>query len=145
MNRELKFRVWDKLSKRYLEITPFSRHHYVLDLEGNFMNLQNGSGGDEYLVEQYTGLKDKTGKEIYEGDLVKHRNDWECPQNTYLNDGVKLITGEIYGDYPILGFKFIRPDMADLETGVVMNVMHGRYTQVIGNINENPELLENMS
>jgi len=69
--RTLKFRAWDKLEKRFIYPDKGYQGHYVLDLNGRFQNLQNGSGGDEYAVQQFTGEYDKNNTPIYEGDIVK--------------------------------------------------------------------------
>lgn len=71
MNR-LKFRVWDKLEKQFIYSHQGYQGHYVLTLKGEFYNLQNGSGGNEYVVQQWTGQQDKDGVDIYEGDILQY-------------------------------------------------------------------------
>ncbi len=66
-----KFRVWDKLEKRFIYPDKGYQGHYILTLDGKFQNLQNGSGGSEYDVQQFIGILDKNMNEIFEGDVVK--------------------------------------------------------------------------
>ena len=66
-----KFRVWDRLEQRFIYPDKGYQGHYTLSLDGKFQNLQNGSGGNEYDVQQFLGILDKNMKEVYEGDVVK--------------------------------------------------------------------------
>ena len=104
MQRQLKFRAWDKLEKRFTYPDKGYQGHYVLTLNGEFWNLQNGSGGDEYVVQQWTGLKDSKGKDIYEGDVVRY----ELDENVYIqklklgNNGLDMIDTRSYSTHLIV-------------------------------------------
>jgi len=123
MSREIKFRAWDKkykemssfetmMSRRHLAITPKLRHDQfiVLPLHENVVLMQ------------FTGLNDKNGKEIYEGDIIA--------DDTYGN-----YTAEWSGYYCQFLLTHVELDPYDLTKYKADRI------EVIGNIYENPELL----
>lgn len=126
--RELKFRVWDKLTENFIYPTKYHQWHYISISDGKFYNLQNNSGGDEYVVHQFTGLKDKNGKEIYEGDIV--RVHYVLGKDV----GVVVWSDCLFG-YEI---SYKRERHGESESLRAENL---RY-EVIGNVFEQPELLE---
>lgn len=74
--REIKFRAWDKINNKYTQNTKFGNFDYSNTLNGIFED-------ENFIFEQITGLKDKTGKEIYEGDILHLKNHWPCKVEFY--------------------------------------------------------------
>ena len=133
MNNRFKFRVWDKLAERMIYPHNDNQQHFIIDLNGRFHNLQNGSGGDDYVIQQYTGLTDNNDKEIYEGDILK--NHYDVGNNII---GQVLYESD-HGGY-IFQWKRIRKgrgqDYKNLNCDVAFESV------IIGNIFEHSELLK---
>lgn len=142
--REIKFRVWDKLTKR-MHICGEDVHDTIsFEIETNkayYYNLQNGCGSlredSDYVLMQYAGLKDKNGKEIYEGDIVLYQ-DWEqCYEgggnDSFINKGIV--------EYNESNCCFNVTERATID---IEDVLYegNEDLEVIGNIYDNPELLE---
>lgn len=150
--REIKFRAWDKETKKIYPINTLGMpgatftHHaeksVVADEDGNECETTFKSLCDFELM-QYTGLKDKNGVEIYEGDVVKHKDihfpaEVKFGVGTY-DSGVYRYQGffldawsEIYGDSG-------RYEKNGKDTDATGSMLFD--CEVIGNIYENPELL----
>ena len=93
-----------------------------------YYNLQNGCGSPEtYELMQYTGLKDKNEKEIYEGDIVNILDE-----NTNEDESYVVKYSDIDGRYELEGEGYI------LHFGNIFSYQ----CEIIGNIYDNPELLE---
>lgn len=130
MSREIKFRAWSNEHNRYCDFV-------TLDENGKWIGWIKSNGvyltTPDIVLEQDTGLKDKNSKEIYEGDIVQEEIDF----NSKLTDGVFKYEvywdndGFFWGLEPI-GLSSIHNELWETNQSI----------EVIGNIHENPELME---
>lgn len=124
-----KFRVWDKLDKEIYEVGEIHWFRGEFDFIGDGITFKRDA--DEVELMQSTGLHDKNGKEIFEGDIVQFEDCYEVSDFLYINTGIiEWCQG---------GFHVTNRDsvlMEDLLDGDSLDVT------IIGNIYENPELFE---
>ncbi len=137
MSREIKFRAWDINNRVMLHS---SEGESPKDASEDFLLvIQNGVlywdipdmgcyGGGEWTrkqgkfeIMQYTGLKDKNGNEIYEGDVIGGLRE------SHWHNGKHVVLEKVEWNHFKSGFCITNDDMKDCE--------------VIGNIHDNPELL----
>ena len=123
--RELKFRAWDNLEERMRKVVS-------LHWQGDKLVSARLEGENEpipiegrLVIEQSTGLEDMDGVKIYEGDIVKVEGDAEIYRVEWIYSGFGLEPRYNSPLYPILG-----------------NVKLRKKIEVIGNVHENPELVE---
>jgi len=141
MNREIKFRAWDTELEFFADPVL-----YFVGLDGSawFNNCEGGEDSmhdqsSKLIVEQFIGLYDKNGKEMFEGDIV--RNFWTCKHKdtgkpptytiVFKEGSFQFWAGEEHGNYKSVSkiwwpAEYAKPD----------------NWEVIGNIHETPELLE---
>lgn len=130
MNREIKFRCWDSNEKKWLK--NFEIHMYDGEShlhENYYTELNDDDEPNRYIISQYIGVNDKNGKEIYEGDII------ESSFYKYEIKYVKLDGGCGCGrqNSPGDGLGFNIP-WYEIE----------KYS-IVGNIFENPELIEDIN
>jgi len=118
MSIERRFRIWDHIHKEFANPEKF----LMIANTGEVMASCTG----EYTIQQYTGLKDKNGKGIYEGDIVI----WKHPME----------------DVGVVNFGNSSPNMSvfylDVKRLGECLFQDDDIYEVIGNIFENPELLK---
>lgn len=111
--RAIKFRAWD--GERMKEVLTLGLHERFISTPKTVAPIE------EFKLMQYTGLKDKNGKEIYEGDILKVCN-W-------------------YGKGGMVGSVYMEEGIWFGATDYLYSAIQTNKAEVIGNIYENPELL----
>ena len=130
--REIKFRAWNP---KYSEMVYFDWHD--ID-DGCCYTGQNPiSELEDVPVMQFTGLHDKNGKEIYEGDIVKSHGKYPLTLHTH----PKHLMEVVY-DCGYFGVRDLGDEHGRVSNVCIVNPDDWLETEVIGNIWENRELLD---
>lgn len=149
--RQIKFRAWSTCGK-YLDV--------VCEIFWSVGGLRASGAGvnfcgcrdwdkrdlvdDHIIIEQFTGLLDKNGKEIYEGDIVKYQ-DYNTTDRTWKVANVYWMDGADWAKVPFLhpfGCPVSGKDEQDGRSVNVCYVTPPNACEVIGNTHSNPELLK---
>lgn len=127
--REIKFRAWDKINKKFVKINDFMfDDRSILEISTEYLDFGCGANStaprEEIALMQYTGLKDINKTDIYEGDILDYGD--------YLRSHVVVFRNGSFWGHAI---------------GYDENIGIGLYNaledlEVAGNIYDNPELLE---
>lgn len=147
MNDRFKFRAWNKKLNRWIDdfqLMDFGAMRFLLPLEESPQRLEWQSVDEEkYILMQCSGLKDKNGKLIYEGDIVK----WDD------SSGGKYWRVAVVELFPALQFRIIKNSLHELSCEVdnifgYANFIYqdtNNWLEIVGNIYENPEITKDFS
>ena len=121
--RQNKFRIWDKIYKSMFQVSDIS---WACD--GSIVYI-NGYIAEDVILMQSTGLSDRNGKEIFEGDIIR---TLDCEGNTDIDE---VFYNSVHCKF-LIGNKYVSRLSVGLGEYSFINI------EIISNIYDSPELLE---
>lgn len=138
MKRNIKFRIWDIRKKKFIK----NLDNFAIDCNGLVLRFYKESkktegyvitanyfgGREEYIAQEFTGIKDENGKKIYEGDIVETSYFVGCICYSKISSAFVLnLSKDIH--------------IFDIDNSLLLCDTQGKLN-IIGNIFENSELLK---
>lgn len=148
MNREIKFRAWDNEKQKMVDEEEYGYYDCYGTQEVKIINQILEDTEKEFVFMQYTGMKDKKGVEIYEGDIVQISGYSIQNYNIGDSEGYEYLIIGVVIYLPSKGFclKRIKTLDTDNEVEIKSNNRYAYITQIAslvkGNKFENPKLLQ---
>jgi len=125
MSRELKFRAWDTSINKFIEKEYLMTYSNGIEMTVSGVSANGEDDNEDSIIMQCTSLKDKHGKDIYEGDILEYK----CGGKTWIR--------EVIFQFGAFGTR-----VGDDNISHFFNVLTESETEIIGNIYENPNKLK---
>ena len=129
MEREIKFRFWSKGKPQFVSL-----HSFIASDGSKELVLRDFA--DPFNIDQFTGLTDKNGVEIYESDICRFYEDEE--ESIFFHGLAYINNDRVGGSWKIIQCDNVGGTEHRLDSSSFWN----DDFEVIGNIHENPELLK---